>query len=193
MERVREYIRASKAVNTLRGYQSDWRSFWFAGAFRRSELTSLDVDDCGFSADGLTVNLRRSKTDQHSAGRKIGIPYGSNPETCPVRTVQAWIELAGQAGPLFRSISRHGHLQPHRLSPIDVARVVKKLGERAGLDAAKYAGHSLRAGHATSAAIAGASERSIMNQTGHRSVQMVRRYIRDGSLFRDNSGGKLGL
>jgi integrase len=78
-------------------------------------------------------------------------------------------------------------------SPIDVARVVKKLAERGGLDAAKYAGHSLRAGHATSAAIAGASERSIMNQTGHRSVQMVRRYIRDGSLFRENSAGKLGL
>ena len=76
---------------------------------------------------------------------------------------------------------------------IDVARVVKKLVERAGLDAAKYAGHSLRAGHATRAALGGASERSIMNQTGHRSVQMVRRYIRDGRLFRENSGGKLGL
>ena len=78
-------------------------------------------------------------------------------------------------------------------SGIDVARIVKKLAQRAGLDSAKYAGHSLRAGHATAAAIAGASERSIMNQTGHRSVQMVRRYIRDGSLFRENSAGKLGL
>jgi integrase len=74
-----------------------------------------------------------------------------------------------------------------------VARVVKKLAVRAGLDPAKYAGHSLRAGHATSAATAGASERSIMNQTGHRSVQMVRRHIRDGSFFRENSAGKLGL
>jgi integrase len=80
-----------------------------------------------------------------------------------------------------------------RVSGIDVARIVKKLVERAGLDTAKYAGHSLRAGHATSAAIAGASERSIMNQTGHRSVQMVRRYIRDAHLFRENSAGKLGL
>jgi integrase len=79
------------------------------------------------------------------------------------------------------------------LNGIDVARVTKKLAARAGLDAAKYAGHSLRAGHATSAAIAGASERSIMKQTGHRSVQMVRKYIRDGSLFRENSAGKLGL
>lgn len=166
----------------------------FAGAFRRSELVALDIEDCTFGKDGLTVTLRRSKTDQQAVGRKIGIPYGSNPATCPVRIVQAWLELGGiSAGPLFRSISRHGQVRFGRLSPIDVARVVKKLADRAGLDAAKYAGHSLRAGHATSAAIAGASERSIMNQTGHRSVQMVRRYIRDGSLFRENSAGKLGL
>jgi integrase len=166
----------------------------FAGAFRRSELVRLDVDDCAFGKDGLTVTLRRSKSDQDGAGRKIGIPYGSNPETCPVRSMQAWMEAAGiNAGPVFRSINRHGQVKAARLSGIDVARVVKKLVERAGLDPAKYAGHSLRAGHATSAAIAGASERSIMNQTGHKSVQMVRRYIREGTLFRENSAGKLGL
>ena len=100
----------------------------FAGAFRRSELVGLDVEDCTFGKDGLTVTLRRSKTDQDGAGRKIGIPYGSNPETCPVRTVQAWMEIAGiAAGPLFRSINRHGRVRPGRLSGIDVARVVKKL------------------------------------------------------------------
>jgi site-specific recombinase XerD len=151
----------------------------FAGASRRSELVGLDVEDCAFSKDGLTVTLRRSKTDQDGQGRKVGIPYGSNPDMCPVRTVQAWLEAAGiTAGPLFRSINRHGQVQAGRLSGIDVARVVKKLADRAGRDASKYAGHSLRAGHATSAAITGASERSIMKQTGHRSVQMVRRYIR---------------
>jgi integrase len=166
----------------------------FAGAFRRSELVGLDGEDCSFGKDGLTITLRRSKTDQQGEGRKIGIPYGSNPETCPVRNLQSWLEQAGiSAGPLFRSINRHGQMHPGRLSAGDVARVVKKLAERVGLDSAKFAGHSLRAGHATSAAIAGASERSIMNQTGHRSVQMVRRYIRDGSLFRENSAGKLGL
>jgi integrase len=166
----------------------------FAGAFRRSELVSLDVADLDFSRDGLTVTLRRSKTDQEGQGRKVGVPYGSNPETCPVRVLQSWLELAGiDSGPVFRSLNRHDHVQPGRLSPIDVARIVKKLAERAGLDPAKFAGHSLRAGHATAAAIAGASERSILKQTGHRSVQMVRRYIRDGSLFRENSGGKLGL
>lgn len=116
--------------------------------------------------------------------------YGANPVTCPVRVLQVWLEQAGISdGPLFRSMDRHRHAQAGRLAGIDVARVVKKLALRAGLDPVKYAGHSLRAGHATSAAIAGASERSIMNQTGHRSVQMVRRYIRDGSLFRENSAG----
>jgi len=166
----------------------------FAGAFRRSEVVGLDLEDCVFSKDGLTVMLRRSKTDQDGQGWKIGIPYGSNPETCPVRVLQSWLEQAARSrGPVFRSINRHGQVQARRLSPADVARIVKKLAERAGLDATNYAGHSLRAGHVTSAAISGASERSIMNQTGHRSVQMVRRYIRDGNLFRENSGGKLGL
>jgi integrase len=166
----------------------------FAGAFRRSEVVGLDVADLAFGHDGLTVNLRRSKTDQAGEGRKIGIPYGSNPDTCPVRVLQSWLEATGLTdGAVFRSMDRHGRLQSARLAPADVARVVKKLALRAGLDPTRYAGHSLRAGHATSAAIAGASERSIMNQTGHRSVQMVRRYIRDGSLFRENSAGKLGL
>jgi integrase len=166
----------------------------FAGAFRRSEVVSLDVADLDFGHDGLTVTLRRSKTDQEGVGRKIGIPYGANPETCPVRVLQSWLEAATIAsGPVFRSINRHGKVRQGRLAPADVARIVKKLALRAGLDPMKYAGHSLRAGHATSAAFAGASERSIMAQTGHKSVQMVRRYIRDGSLFRENSAGKLGL
>ncbi len=96
-------------------------------------------------------------------------------------------------GPLFRSVNRHGGVKTGRLPGRDVARVIKKLAARVGLDATKYAGHSLRSGHATSAAIAGASEKSIMDQTGHRSVLMVRRYIRDGNLFRDNSAARLGL
>ena len=128
------------------------------------------------------------------AGRKIGIPYGSNPETCPVRTFKpGWNRRDYERACVPLDQSPRASAAGPVVWPIDVARIVKKLAERAGLDAAKYAGHSLRAGHATSAAIAGASERSIMNQTGHRSVQMVRRYIRDGSLFRENSAGKLGL
>jgi integrase len=89
----------------------------FAGAFRRAELVSLNIEDCAFGKDGLTITLRRSKTDQEGAGRKIGIPYGANPETCPVRIVQAWIDTAGiKDGPLFRSITRHGRVRTIRLS-----------------------------------------------------------------------------
>jgi site-specific recombinase XerD len=166
----------------------------FAGAFRRSELVGLDVEDCTFGRDGLTIALRRSKTDQTGEGRRLGIPYGSNPATCPIRALQDWITQVGiTSGPLFRGVNKHGQIQSERLSDYGVVRIVKKLAERAGLDPDKYAGHSLRAGHATAAAIGGASERSIMNQTGHRSVQMVRRYIREGTLFRENSGTKLGL
>jgi hypothetical protein len=92
----------------------------FAGAFRRSELVGFDAEDCSFGKDGLTITLRKSKTDQNGEGRKIGIPYGSNPDTCPVRTIQAWMELAGiTTGPLFRSINRHGQVQPGRLSGIN--------------------------------------------------------------------------
>jgi integrase len=166
----------------------------FAGAFRRSELVGLTISDCTITRDGLTINLRRSKTDQEGVGRKIGIPYGSNPRLCPVRTLQEWIETAGVTdGFLLRSVNRHQRVQKRGISGHDVARVIKKLAVRGNLDPVKYAGHSLRSGHATQAAINGAAERAIQNQTGHRSTQMLRRYIRDGNLFRDNSAGKLGL
>jgi integrase len=166
----------------------------FAGAFRRSELTSLDHEDLEFTPEGLVALLRRSKTDQEAQGRKVGIPYGSNPQTCPVRAVQAWFAASEiSTGPIFRRVDRHGKLRAGRLSGYAVALVVKRHAEAAGLDAAKYAGHSLRAGLATSAAIGGASERAIMAQTGHRSVSMVRRYIRDGNLFRENAAAKAGL
>jgi integrase len=80
-----------------------------------------------------------------------------------------------------------------RLSGAAVADIVKKYVEALGLDASHFAGHSLRSGLASSAAAAGASERSIMNQTGHRSTAMVRRYIKNGSLFIDNAATVLGL
>jgi integrase len=166
----------------------------FAGGFRRSELVGLDVSDVDFTADGLVVALRRSKTDQEGEGRKVGIPYGSNPDTCPVRSLEAWLQKSGiSEGPLFHSVNRHGQPRSGRLTDKTVARVVKRTAQAAGLDPAKYSGHSLRAGLATAAAIGGASERAIMNQTGHRSLGMVRRYIRDGSLFRENAAASLGL
>jgi integrase len=165
----------------------------FAGAFRPSELVALDMADLQFTGDGLVITLRRSKVDQEGEGRKLGIPYGTNPDTCPVRSLKAWLEAGGiESGPVFCSITRHGKIGA-RLSSYAVALVVEQYAGALGLDAATYAGHSLRAGLATSAAIAGASERAIMNQTGHRSAAMVRRYIRDGNLFRENTAARVGL
>ena len=166
----------------------------FAGAFRRSELVGLDVRDVMVTRAGLVVRLRRSKTDQEGEGQTVGIPYGSNPETCPVRAVQEWLECANiKEGPLLRSVNRHEQLQQARLSDKTVALVVKRMAAAAGLDATLYAGHSLRAGLATAAAIAGTSERAIMKQTRHRSERMVRKYIRDGELFRNNAAATVGL
>jgi site-specific recombinase XerD len=166
----------------------------FAGGFRRSELVDLDAADVEETAAGLVVTIRRSKTDQEGQGRKVGIPYGSNRATCPVRSMEGWLDASGiAAGPLFRPINRHGHLGDQRLTAQSVALVVKRAALAAGLDSDRYAGHSLRAGLATSAAAAGVSERAIMRQTGHRSVTMVRKYIREGSLFRDNAAAGVGL
>ena len=165
----------------------------WSGAFRRSELVALDVADLAWTRDGLEVTVRRSKTDQEGAGRKVGIPYGGNPATCPVRAVRAWLdEAAIVEGPVLRSVDRHGHIGG-RLSDRAVALVVQRHAAAHGLDPAKVGGHSLRAGLATSAAKAGKSERAIMAQTGHRSVAMVRRYIRDASLFSDNAAAGIGL
>ena len=164
----------------------------FAGAFRRLELVGLDVEDVAFVADGLEVALKRSKTDQEGEGRKIGIPFGSSPATCPVRSLIAWTEAAGiTSGPLFREVTRHGKVGTTPLSDKTVARVVKRTAQRASLDPSRFSGHSLRAGLATAAAKAGKTERAIMAQTGHRSVTMVRRYIRDASLFAENAAAGL--
>jgi len=166
----------------------------FAGAFRRSELVSLDVGDVTPTDDGLIVHLRRSKTDQEGAGRQVGIPFGSRPDTCPVRAVRAWLAASGVGeGPLFRGVDPHGHLSRERLSDKTVARVVKNAAKAAGLDPTQYAGHSLRAGLATAAAQAGVAERVIMAQTGHKSLPMVRKYIREGSLFTQNAAAEVGL
>jgi len=166
----------------------------FCGAFRRSELVALDADDVAVTREGLVLTIRRSKTDQEGEGRKIGIPYASHLETCPVRSLQEWLEKSGiTEGPLFRPIDRFGKMASIRLSAAAVGQIVKRYAASVGLDASEFAGHSLRSGLATSAAAAGASERSIMKQTGHRSERMVRRYIKDGSLFLENAVAVVGL
>lgn len=165
----------------------------FTGAFRRSELVSIDMEHIKRTRDGFIINLPRSKTDQEGKGYKKGIPYGSDPLTCPVRALEDWVQASSiQEGAIFRRINRHGRILG-RLTPQSVRLIVREAAEKAGLDPDLYAGHSLRSGFATSAAIAGKSERAIMDQTGHESLKMVRRYIRDGNLFRDNAASGIGL
>ncbi len=166
----------------------------FSGAFRRSELVSINVEDIVFEREGMVINMRHSKTDQEGTGYKKAIPYGVHGATCPVLALREWLSTLGiSEGAVFRGIDRHGRLSDKRLSGHAVARIVKRLLASVGVDPSRYAGHSLRAGMATQAAINGASESSIMTQTGHRSVAMLKRYIRDGNLFRDNAAGKVGL
>ncbi len=165
----------------------------FAGAFRRAELVALDVEDIKEVPEGLVVMLRRSKVDQEGEGRKVGIPKARRARLCPVAAVKAWTTAAGiSAGPLFRPVDRWGKLRPEgRLSDRAVALVVQRVAKRAGIDPANLAGHSLRSGFCTEAARAGASERAIMSQTGHKSTTTLRGYIRDGGMFLEHPGAKL--
>ena len=166
----------------------------FAGAFRRSEIASLELCDITFTDEGVRVLLRKSKTDQEGRGRVVGLPFGSNPATCPVRTLTRWVELAGfDAGPVFRSVDRADRITGTPMSSRAVARAVKRAAESAGLDPSTVSGHSLRSGFATSAARAGASERSIARQTGHKSMTVLRGYIKEGTLWNDNPASLVGL
>jgi site-specific recombinase XerD len=166
----------------------------FSGGFRRSEIVGLDRPDIEIVRDGMVLTMRRSKADQEKRGRKVGIPLGKNPESCPVRAVQAWLQVSAiTSGPVFRPITRHGKIIAQRLSANAVAMIVKRYAKAIGLNASQFSGHSLRAGLVTSATLAGKTEGEIMRQTRHKSAAMVRRYIRDANLFRNNVAGALGL
>ena len=166
----------------------------FAGALRRAELVGLQLDDLTFSEAGLTVRLRRSKTDPDGRGRLIGIPFARDPSLCAVRAVRAWLDRLAPAAPtttpaapLFRAVNRHGQIAAQALTGRAVALLVKERCARAGLDPARYAGHSLRAGFCTAAALAGKPNWQIRKQSGHQTEAMLNRYIRDGRLFADNA------
>ena len=159
----------------------------FSGAFRRSELVALNRDDLEFVREGVKITVLKSKTDQEGEGQIKAIPFSRDEECCPVMALQDWLQSAGiSGGAVFCSVNRHGQVGG-RLTDKDVARAVKNAAASVGLDEKNYAGHSLRSGLATSAAAAGVSERVIMKTTGHKSERMVRRYIRDGELWRDNA------
>ena len=166
----------------------------FSGGFRRNEIISLDYDDLDFVSEGLKINLRRSKTDQFGEGSVKGLPYFDNCEYCPVISLKKWIEISNiNSGPLFRRFTKGYKLLKHRLTDQTVALLIKKYLELAGINSENYSGHSLRSGFATSAAESGAEERSIMAMTGHKSTEMVRRYIKDANLFKNNALNKIKI
>ncbi len=160
----------------------------FVGAFRRSELVALDVEDVIEERQGLVITLRRSKSDQEGLGQRKAIPYGADATTCPVRALRAWLDAAAIIeGPVFRALDRHGNVSVVRTDGLTVARVVKRTALAAGLDAERFSGHSLRLGFVTTAAQRGCSERAIANQTGHRSMTVLRGYIRRATVFEENA------
>jgi len=166
----------------------------YGAALRRSELAALEMSDIEQTDDGLTINIRRSKTDQEGAGALIGVHRGQNPATCPYLALNAWLKASGiTAGPLFRGIRSDNTLLAGALSAQTVALVVKRAAKRAGIDPAKVSGHSLRSGFATQTARNGARERDIARTTRHKSMPTLRGYIEAGGLFRDNASALAGL
>tara|TARA_B100000427_G_scaffold123153_1_gene102517 strand:- start:65 stop:712 length:648 start_codon:yes stop_codon:yes gene_type:complete len=166
----------------------------FAGGFRRLELISIDYEDLEFVQEGLKITIRRSKTDQFGVGSVKGLPYFNNQEFCPVNHLKKWIEVSKiQAGPLFRRFSRGSNLTKFRLTDQSVALLIKQHLNNAGIDSKNYSGHSLRSGFATVSAESGADERSIMAMTGHKTTQMVRRYIKEANLFKNNALNKIKI
>ena len=152
----------------------------FSGGFRRSELVNIEYEDIEFVEEGVKIFVKRSKTDQSGEGMTKAIPYFDNINFCPVKALNKWVvEAELKDGKIFN------------ISDKNVALIIKKYANYAGLDAHKYAGHSLRSGFATSTAESGAEERNIMAMTGHKSTEMVRRYIKEANIFKNNALNRL--
>jgi len=166
----------------------------FSGGFRRNEIVSLDYDDLDFVPEGLKINLKRSKTDQFGEGFTKALPYFDSSRYCPVVSLKTWIEISKiTSGPVFRRFIKGSKLSENRLTDQTVALLIKKYLNLAGIDSKNYSGHSLRSGFATSAAESGVEERSIMAMTGHKSTEMVRRYIKEANLFKNNALNKIKI
>lgn len=185
----------SALPDTKRGYRD--RALLlvgFAGGFRRSELVAINMGDLRFEPDGVTITVRRSKTDPTGRGRAVGIALGHDRLTCPVRNLESWIAASEiDRGAVFRRMHRGDIVGTDRLRPASVATTVKFAAASAGLDPKLVAGHSLRSGFVTTAARNNQPEWAIMRQTGHRSHATVRRYIQDVTALRDSPSRHLGL
>ena len=156
----------------------------FAGGFRRSELVNIVHDDIEFVDEGVKILIKRSKTDQSGEGIIKAIPYFDNKNFCPVLTLKNYIKL---------KTNTENDEKLFKISDKSVALIIKRYAQKAGLDSSKYAGHSLRSGFATTAAEFGAEERNIMAMTGHKTTQMVRRYIQEANLFKNNALNKIKI
>ena len=164
----------------------------FGGGFRRTELVSIDYDDLEFVSEGLKITIRRSKTDQFGEGMIKGLPYFTNQKYCPVFNLKKWLEISKiNSGPVFRRFTKGSSLTDKRLTDQSVVLLMKEYLNIAGIENKNFAGHSLRSGFATVAAESGADERSIMAMTGHKTTQMVRRYIREANIFKNNALKKI--
>jgi len=166
----------------------------FSGGFRRNEIVSLDYEDLEFVQEGLKINVKRSKTDQFGEGSTKGLPYFDNSKYCPVVSISKWIEISKiSSGAIFRRFTKGSKLSEKRLTDQTVALLIKEYLKLANIDSKNYSGHSLRSGFATSAAESGAEERSIMAMTGHKSAEMVRRYIKEANIFKNNALNKIKI
>jgi len=166
----------------------------FSGGFRRNEIVSLDHDDLDFVPEGLKITVRRSKTDQFGEGFIKGLPYFDSTQYCPVVSLKNWIDVSKiSSGPVFRRFAKGSKLSNNRLTDQTVALLIKKYLKLSGIDSKNYSGHSLRSGFATSAAESGVEERNIMAMTGHKSSEMVRRYIKEANIFKNNALNKIKI
>ena len=166
----------------------------FGGGFRRSELISIDHEDLEFVTEGVKITVKKSKTDQFGEGMLKGLPYFSNKLYCPVINLKKWLELSNiKSGPIFRRFVKGAVLTNNRLTDQSVVLIIKNYLNLAGIENSNYSGHSLRSGFATVAAEFGADERSIMAMTGHKTTQMVRRYIREANIFKNNALNKIKI
>ncbi len=166
----------------------------FGGGFRRTELISIDHEDLEFVPEGVKITIKRSKTDQFGEGMVKGLPYFSNELYCPVINLKKWLELSNiKSGPIFRRFAKGSVLTNNRLTDQSVVLIIKDCLNLAGIENKNYSGHSLRSGFATVAAESGADERSIMAMTGHKTTQMVRRYIKEANIFKNNALSKIKI
>lgn len=167
---------------------------WFLSACRASNIVALTCADLTFTAAGVDVILRRSKTDQVGEGFTVSIPTQPDAALCAVATFRAWAAAAGITdGHVFLAVDRHGRVGGP-LTPQELRRIVRRRTEDAGLaleGSTEFGSHSLRSGFCTSAAEAGRTVEEIMRQTGHKRADTALKYIRRADRYRDNAADGL--